>query len=128
MEDIFRRHSGERGGSRRLAGRRVLITGAASGIGRATAELFVKEGARVALLDREESPVRAVAEAIGSLAVIADVTEAAGVRNAVQRAAEGLSGLDGLVNAAGVAGGQTLAQTDAAQWRRVLEVNLTGPM
>jgi NAD(P)-dependent dehydrogenase (short-subunit alcohol dehydrogenase family) len=114
--------------NQRLAGRRVLITGAASGIGQATAELFVKEGARVALLDRDESEVRAVAAAIGSLAVIADVTDSVGVRDAVQRAAHGLSGLDGLVNAAGVAGGQTLAETDAAQWRRVLEVNLTGPM
>ncbi len=114
--------------NQRLAGRRVLITGAASGIGQATAELFVKEGARVALLDRDESEVRAVAAALGSLAVIADVTDSDGVRDAVQRAAHELSGLDGLVNAAGVAGGQTLAQTDAAQWRRIIEVNLTGPL
>ncbi len=114
--------------NQRLAGRRVLITGAASGIGRATAELFVKEGARVALLDREESEVRSVAAAIGSLAVMADITNSTGVRDAVQRAAHELSGLDGLVNTAGVAGGQPLSETDEAQWRRVLEVNLTGPM
>jgi NAD(P)-dependent dehydrogenase (short-subunit alcohol dehydrogenase family) len=114
--------------NQRLSGRRVLITGAASGIGRATAELFVKEGARVVLLDREQSEVRSVAAAIGSLAVVADVTDGACVRDAVQRAAQSLTGLDGLVNAAGVAGGQTLAETDAAQWRRVIEVNLTGSM
>jgi NAD(P)-dependent dehydrogenase (short-subunit alcohol dehydrogenase family) len=113
---------------RRLAGRRILITGGASGIGRATAELFVNEGARVAMLDREESDVRAVAAAIESLAVIADVTEGSGVRGAVQTAAAGLGGLDGLVNAAGVAGGQRLSETDEPQWRRVLEVNLTGPL
>lgn len=114
--------------SRRLQGRRILITGGASGIGHATAELFVKEGARVALLDREQSDVRAVAAAIGALAVVADVTDGAGVRRVVERAAAELSGLDGLVNAAGVAGGQTLSETDEAQWRRVLDVNLTGPM
>jgi NAD(P)-dependent dehydrogenase (short-subunit alcohol dehydrogenase family) len=114
--------------NQRLAGRRVLITGAASGIGQAAAELFVKEGARVALLDRGESEVRSVAAALGSLAVIADVTDSVAVRDAVQRAANGLSGIDGLVNAAGVAGGQTLAETDVAQWRHVLEVNLTGSM
>jgi NAD(P)-dependent dehydrogenase (short-subunit alcohol dehydrogenase family) len=114
--------------SQRLAGRRILITGGASGIGRATAELFVKEGGRVALLDREESDVRAVAATIGSLAVIADVTDGPGVRQGVQHAAAGLSGLDGLVNAAGVAGGQLLAETDEKQWRRVLDVNLTGPL
>jgi NAD(P)-dependent dehydrogenase (short-subunit alcohol dehydrogenase family) len=111
--------------NQRLAGRRILITGGASGIGRATAELFVKEGARVALLDREESEV---ASSIGAFAAVADVTDSAAVKRGVERAAKALSGLDGLVNAAGIAGGQLVSEIDEAQWRRVLEVNLTGPL
>jgi NAD(P)-dependent dehydrogenase (short-subunit alcohol dehydrogenase family) len=112
----------------RLAGRRVLITGGASGIGRAAGELFVKEGCRVALLDREESNVLVVASAVGAHPVIGDVTDAIAVTKGVQDAAESLRGLDGLINAAGMAGGQRLSETDPAQWRRVLEVNLTGPL
>ncbi len=112
----------------RLAGRRILITGGASGIGRATAELFMKEGCRVALLDRRESNVLAVASAVGAHAVVADVTDASAVTKGVQDAAESLRGFDGLVNAAGIAGGQRLSETDETHWRRVLEVNLTGPL
>lgn len=114
--------------SQRLAGRRILITGGASGIGRATGELFVKEGARVALLDREESNVDAVASSVGATAVVADVTDSSAVRRGVQGAAAALSGLDGVVNAAGVAGGQPLSEIDEVRWRHVLEVNLTGPL
>ena len=119
--------AGEMGG-KRLLGRRVLITGSASGIGRATAELFAKEGAQVALLDRNESDVRSVAADLGGCAVVAEVTDPCAVKRAVLEAAEALAGLDGLVNAAGIAGGQKLSETDEVQWRRVLEVNLTGPL
>lgn len=115
-------------GSQRLAGRRILITGGASGIGRATAELFVKEGARVALLDREGSNVPTVASGMGAFAAVADVTDSVAVKRGVEGAAAALAGLDGLVNAAGVAGAQLLSEIDEAQWRRVLEVNLTGPL
>jgi NAD(P)-dependent dehydrogenase (short-subunit alcohol dehydrogenase family) len=115
-------------GPKRLTGRKILITGAASGIGRATAELFIQEGARVALLDREVSAVNAAAAQLGGFAVNADLTDEMGVSRAVTEAAIELKGLDGLVNAAGVAGGQPLEQTDTASWQRILEVNLTGAM
>ena len=115
-------------GPQRLAGRKILITGAASGIGRATAELFIQEGARVALLDRDVSAVNAAAAQLGGFAVDADLTDETGVSRAVAEAAIELKGLDGLVNAAGVAGGQPLEQTDTASWQRILEVNLTGAM
>jgi NAD(P)-dependent dehydrogenase (short-subunit alcohol dehydrogenase family) len=113
---------------KRLAGRKILITGAASGIGRATAELFIQEGARVALLDREASAVKAAAAQLGGFAVDVDLTDEMGVSRAVTEAASELRGLDGLVNAAGIAGGQPLEQTDTASWQWVLEVNLTGTM
>ena len=115
-------------GTERLAGRRILITGGASGIGRATAELFVQEGARVALLDRPGTEVRLIAEQLGAYVIEADVTDAGAVRSSVASAADALSGMDGVVNAAGIAGGQKLSETDAVQWARILEVNLTGPM
>ena len=112
----------------RLTGRRILITGAASGIGRATAELFGKEGAKLALLDRANSGLGAVAEELRAHVSEADVTDAMAVERRIQEAAEALSGLDGIVNVAGIAGAQKLMDTDLAQWRRVLDVNLTGPL
>jgi NAD(P)-dependent dehydrogenase (short-subunit alcohol dehydrogenase family) len=87
----------------RLAGRRVLVTGAASGIGLAVARLFRQEGARVAILDRDAPGLDAAAAGVaGAVAIPCDVADEAGVRAAVARAAERLGGLDGVVNSAGV--------------------------
>ena len=85
-----------------LQDRRVLITGAGSGIGKATAALFTREGARLALLDIDKDSIAEQAEALGGFAVAADVRDEQGVIDAVGAAAEALDGLDGLVNAAGV--------------------------
>ncbi|HYZ24364.1 MAG TPA: SDR family NAD(P)-dependent oxidoreductase [Rhodopila sp.] len=103
----------------RLQGRRVLITGGGSGIGRATAALFRAEGAKVAVLDR------AVA-ADGELVLPCDVSDEGAVAAAVGKAAEALGGLDGLVNAAGIFHANTLADTPPDLWQRVIAVNLTG--
>lgn len=116
----------------RLAGRRVLITGAASGIGRATAELFAKEGAALALVDRDGAGVEAVrnachGEAGRYVALVADVAEPSAVEAAVAEAARALGGLDGVVNSAGVDLLAPLGETGPADWARVLAVNLTGP-
>ncbi len=86
----------------RLTGRRILVTGGASGIGLETARLFIAEGARVALLDCDAPGLGAVQAELGAGAaagLLADVTEEAAVRDAVARAAAALGGLDGLVNA-----------------------------
>lgn len=104
----------------RLAGRRILITGGASGIGRATCALFAQEGAAVAVLDRDVSRVGDVT------AIAADVSDAAAVARAVQDAAQALGGLDGLVNAAGVLFNKGLLETDAHAWNTTIAVNLTG--
>jgi NAD(P)-dependent dehydrogenase (short-subunit alcohol dehydrogenase family) len=108
-----------------LEGRRVLITGAGSGIGKATAELFAAEGARVALLDINQGSV-AYAEGIGGTAVLADVRDEQAVTKAVSKAAEVLGGIDGLVNAAGVGMNANLEDLDMELWRRVIDINLTG--
>ncbi len=110
----------------RLQGRRILITGGASGIGRATAELFVREGAAVAILDVNPEAVAGAAGTIGASGVVADVTSATSVSKAIAEAASAMGGLDGLVNAAGIFSSANLASTSPEQFQHVLAVNLTG--
>lgn len=111
----------------RLAGRRILITGGASGMGKTTAELFVREGARVALLDANEKAVSAVARKLNCFAVGGDVTDAASVKAAVRQCAKALGGLDGVVNAAGIHGYSPIDEFTVADWQRMLAINLIGP-
>lgn len=111
----------------RLRGRRILVTGAASGMGRSIAQLFAREGAGLALLDRTADALAAVAEPLGALALAVDVSSESEVVTAVERAAAVLGGLDGVVNAAGVYQAISLADTSYDQWRRFIDINLTGP-
>lgn len=112
-------------GDLQLTGRRVLVTGAASGIGRATVEFLVAEGARVAGLDRQ---VEGCADLGCEVALGADVTVGDEVDRVVGEAARALGGLDVLVHAAGI----TLeARTDLRElseesFRKVVDVNLVG--
>ena len=109
-----------------LAGRRVLVTGASSGIGLATVRAARAAGARVALLARRAEVLEALADELGAIAVPADVTDPGAARGAVDRAAEQLGGLDAVVNAAGALRPGPVAQTDPADWRLMVEVNLLG--
>lgn len=113
----------------RMRGRRVLITGGASGIGLATARRFVAEGASVALLDRDREGLAAAERESGDAVrtVVADVTIESEVRAAVNEAADGLQGLDGLVNAAGISVWRGFADMTFEEWRRILSINLDGP-
>jgi 3-oxoacyl-[acyl-carrier protein] reductase len=110
----------------RLKGRRILITGGASGIGRSTAQLFAREGAAVAVLDRSVEAATAVAADIGGTAHAVDVTDPGSVDAAVAAAVAALGGLDGVVNAAGIFASEGLADTSADLFNRILLVNLTG--
>jgi NAD(P)-dependent dehydrogenase (short-subunit alcohol dehydrogenase family) len=114
-----------------LAGRRILITGAARGIGRASVDRFIAEGARVAALDRDEAALTALTAQIDPAllhAVTADVTDPVSVTAAVAVGAGALGGLDGLVNAAGIDLVADIEAMTLADWNRVIAVNLTGPM
>jgi NAD(P)-dependent dehydrogenase (short-subunit alcohol dehydrogenase family) len=110
----------------RLANRKILITGGASGIGRATAELFAREGAVIAVLDRDASQAEAVARGIDGHAFVADVADGRAIARVVQAAAQALGGLDGVVNAAGVFFNNGLMETSSEIWNQTIAVNLTG--
>lgn len=111
--------------AQRLAGRRMLVTGAASGIGRAIAELFVRAGAKVAALDRKR-PEALASSAAPSIACEADITDPQAVERAVQEAVNAFGGLDGVVNAAGISNTDWADAVSLEDWKRVIDVNLTG--
>ena len=102
-------------------GLKALVTGGASGIGRATAELLAERGAQVAVLDLDPSSVDKPL-----LGFRADVTDDISVRTAVRSAAEALGGLDVLINNAGVGAQGTVEDNDDAEWHRVFDVNVLG--
>lgn len=115
-------------GPDRLTGRRVLVTGASSGIGAAVAGAVADAGGSVGLLARSRDRLERVAGPLGDRAVVApaDVTDAAAAREAVTTVADRLGGLDGVVAAAGLARPGTAAEADPADWRAMLEVNVLG--
>jgi NAD(P)-dependent dehydrogenase (short-subunit alcohol dehydrogenase family) len=116
------------GSGRRLSGKRVLITGASSGVGMAAARHFVADGATVALLARRGDRLERLAEELGPAAHVftVDVADPDAVATAVDAADSALGGLDVVINAAGVAEVASLAELDASTWRRVIDINLSG--
>ncbi|NGO45664.1 MULTISPECIES: SDR family NAD(P)-dependent oxidoreductase [Streptomyces] len=105
----------------RMDGLRAVVTGGASGIGRATADLLAAQGARVAVLDRDTTGVD---EPL--VALRADITDDAQVRAAMAEASARLGGIDILVNNAGVGAAGTVEDNPDEQWHRVLDVNVLG--
>ncbi|WP_141576557.1 SDR family oxidoreductase [Actinomadura sp. WMMA1423] len=112
----------------RLSGRVALISGAASGMGAAHARAFTAEGARVVLGDIDDGKGARLAAALGESAayVHLDVTSSADWTAAVQAAMERFGMLNVLVNNAGILDGGPLGAYTEQQWRRILDVNLTG--
>lgn len=115
--------------SLRLRDKVCLITGAGAGIGRATAQLFAREGARILLADIDGKTVEAVAEGTRrdgceAVALEVDVSKGPEVQGMVERAVETFGRLDVLVNNAGIALAATVVETEEADWDRVMAVNL----
>lgn len=112
-----------------LTGRRAIVTGGASGIGRATAHLLAAEGAAVLVADLDAAGAGAVADAIGAtggraLAASADVARTEDCRRLVETAVERWGGLDIVVNCAGIVRRATVVGTTEDEWDRVMAVNV----
>ena len=115
----------------KLAGKVAIITGAGTGIGRACAELFAREGAAVVLAGRRRAPLEEVVAAIEksggrALAQMCDVTREAEVKALVARSVDTFGGLHLLVNNAAYWMAGTIEETSVEDWERMMETNLKG--
>ena len=116
---------------RRLEGKRAVVTGAGSGLGRASALRFSSEGSAVACVDLDGDSADATAAAIraeggSAIAVPADVSDEADAEAMVGAAVDAFGGLDIMFANAGIAGSGRAGDTSLDQWNRVIAVNLTG--
>jgi meso-butanediol dehydrogenase/(S,S)-butanediol dehydrogenase/diacetyl reductase len=113
---------------RGLAGKRVLITGGASGIGAATAARFLEEGSRVAVLDRDQKGCAEIQRQLPKLActVHADVSNLQQVQSAFAHAVQVMGAVDVLINNAGISIRHNFLDITSEEWDKILAVNLTG--
>ncbi|MFO7776237.1 MAG: SDR family oxidoreductase [Candidatus Hydrogenedentota bacterium] len=110
----------------------VMITGAGRGIGRGLAEAFAKEGAHIVAVARSIPQINETAEAVRAMgrravALPCDVTDSDAIKGVVETAEKDLGPIDILINNAGYAHFQSVAELPKEEWRRTLDVNLTGP-
>jgi NAD(P)-dependent dehydrogenase (short-subunit alcohol dehydrogenase family) len=112
----------------RFQDRVVVITGGAKGIGRACAQRFNREGARVAVLDIDEAAAQEAAQDLDGLALGCDVSDRASVQAAVGAVLERWGRIDALFANAGIYRGGPLTEIDLKDWQLVLDVNLSGVM
>ena len=106
-----------------LQGKRTLVTGAASGIGRQIAELFIEEGAQVMLQDISAG-VKEIADSLGSPSVTGDVSKGADVKRAIEATSSAFGGIDVLVSNAGIEQVVSLLEHEEKDFDQILDVNV----
>jgi NAD(P)-dependent dehydrogenase (short-subunit alcohol dehydrogenase family) len=116
----------------RLQGKRTIVTGAGSGIGRASAQVFAREGAAVLCVDKTDAvheTVELVTKANGrAIGMMLDAALEAAVKSYVERAVKEFGGIDAIYANAGISGGYVpITEQTVEQWQEVLRVNLLGP-
>jgi NAD(P)-dependent dehydrogenase (short-subunit alcohol dehydrogenase family) len=112
-----------------IEGRKVLVTGASSGIGRATAQRLIERGANVVLAGRRKWPLEEVAQGADPLpnnayVITADLSDPSETENCLRRSAELLGGLDVLINAAGILKSGRIEDTTLGLWDEMMNINL----
>ena len=117
----------DKDGNRRLAGRHVLITGAASGIGKATAELFAQHGAKLALVDYNADGVMKVAEALDAIPIAFDLSKTDEVEAMTDKAAADMGALDGVVNCAALGMAKPIVDMDMELLLKATAINFLAP-
>jgi meso-butanediol dehydrogenase / (S,S)-butanediol dehydrogenase / diacetyl reductase len=112
----------------RLEGKVAIVSGGGTGIGAATAALFRREGADVAITGRRPEPLEQVAGATGALAIPGDTSSREAVEAVVGATVERFGGLDVVIANAGIGLGGAVGEVSDDDWRRTLDVNLTGAL
>lgn len=110
----------------RLKGKRIIVVGAATGIGKSVAKACVDAGAKVVIADLNEEAGQVAADAIGAGFAACDVSSEQSVQAMIASAVSELGGLDGLVNNAGLQRAGPIAETSVADWDALMSVNIRG--
>ena len=107
--------------------RKIIITGGSRGIGAALVESFAAQGDRVAFIYRaDDAAAKKITDSCGAIAIRADISDAQSANAAIERAIEELSGVDVLVNCAGVAQIKLFCDLTDADWRKMIDTDLSG--